>query len=323
MMLKFGVDFRLGTPRVLRGLAVVCSVTFAQSATSAWAEGCGGSMEGSCNALGVTEFYGADFGPPPPGSSSAVAGTTIATSPPVLLSPSGDDGLSLRTSFARWRDYNAQVTAEKIAAARDLAGSTLLPVPKSTNAPTALDVWSNIDVTLPETNADSGKRVELGADYKLSRKATAGVAAEVSNSESTGSTLRQDSSKVSAHVAVEVSPLMSINTRTEWEVSDEKSVEGGEASDRKSLIIEPRVGKSFALDNGGTIQPYVGFKQEFDLDPGALSESKASETAGAGITVTEPDAYSLNLSTNVEGLGGDVPSNLNSKIQLNVPLNSP
>ena len=323
MMLKFGVDFRLGTPRVLRGLAVVCSVTFAQSATSAWAEGCGGSMEGSCNALGVTEFYGADFGPPPPGSSSAVAGTTIATSPPILLSPSGDDGLSLRTSLARWRDYNAQVTAEKIAAARDLAGSTLLPVPKSTNAPTALDVWSNIDVTLPETNADSGKRVELGADYKLSRKATAGVAAEVSNSESTGSTLKQDSSKVSAHVAVEVSPLMSINTRTEWEVPDEMSVEGGEASDRKSLIIEPRVGKSFALDNGGTIQPYVGFKQEFDLDPGALSESKASETAGAGITVTEPDAYSLNLSTNVEGLGGDVPSNLKSKIQLNVPLNSP
>ena len=183
MMLKFCVDFRLGRPRVLRGVAILCWVAVAQSATSAWAEGCGGSMEGSCNVLGVTEFYGADFGPPPPGSSLAIPGTTIATTPPILLSPSGDNSLSLRTSLARWRDYNAQVTAAKIAAATDLAESTLLPVPKSTTAPTALDMWSNIDVTLPETNTDGRKRVELGADYKLSRKATAGVAAEVSNAE--------------------------------------------------------------------------------------------------------------------------------------------
>ena len=183
MMLKFCVDFRLGKPRVLRGFAVMCSVAFAQSATSAWAEGCGGSLEGSCDVLGVTNFYGADFGPPPRGSGSAVPGTTIATSPPVLLSPSGDNGLSLRTSLARWRDYNEQVTATKIAAAQDLAKSTLLPVPKSMSAPTALDIWSSIDVTLPETNADDRKRAELGADYKLSRKVTAGVAAEVSSAE--------------------------------------------------------------------------------------------------------------------------------------------
>jgi hypothetical protein len=115
---------------------------------------------------------------------------------------------------------------------------------------------------------------------------------------------------------------MSINTRTEWEVPDEKSVVGGEAPNRKSLVIEPRVGTSFALDNGGSIQPYIALKQEFELDPGVLSESKVSETAGAGVTVTKPDAYSLNLSTDVEGLGGDAASNLSSKIQLKVPLNS-
>ncbi len=302
-------------------VAVICLIVAAQGTSIARAQGCAkmelGAVSGVCAA--------SDLGAPPNTiSSTTTPAAATAPPPPVAFTPSQGGSLSMSTSLNRLRDYNAAVEARKLEEAKALASSTLAS-PKSAPSPSALDVWTNLEISPVEDGAEISKRTQVGANYRISRYATAGMTVGATLADS-GELPKTQDPTVSAYVALQLSPIMSIKTKTEWDGAGADVAVGAssDAVDKKSVVVAPRIGKTFSLGDKETIQPFVEFKQELELDSGASNGSadpvKMREAAAAGITLTKPEAYSLDVTTDVDGVGSGAQPNLNSKIQLKLPL---
>jgi len=98
---------------------------------------------------------------------------------------------------------------------------------------------------------------------------------------------------------------------------------GGETRETSTIAFEPRVSRPFALDRGGSIEPFVRYKGEIEIgntSSGATAESSLSETVGAGMTLVEPERYSLTVSTDVENVDSRADAELKSKLELKIPL---
>ena len=92
-----------------------------------------------------------------------------------------------------------------------------------------------------------------------------------------------------------------------------------------TFTLAPRINHSFALDGGKTIEPFVTYKRQFDLSEQGRETGVAglatTDSAGAGLTFTNPNAYSLSVTTDVEGLNHQTAAeSLNSKFQLKIPI---
>lgn len=227
---------------------------------------------------------------------------------PVAVSPT-DAGVSARASLGQWRDYDAQMTAKKMEAAKAIA-----PHVAARAASSPLDLWSNIDVQGLDGVASETRRVGVGADYKLNKSATVGVVAERGESHVDGAV--SDDSKLAAYMAFRVAPAVTIDARTEWQAVH---TPGDHASESGAVSVAPRVAKPFALDGGASIEPFVTYKQAFDLG-GATDEAAAAPSAGAGVTYAKPESYSFSVTTDLENLGAAAPASVNSKLQLKVPI---
>ncbi|WP_045836279.1 autotransporter domain-containing protein [Hyphomicrobium sp. 99] len=234
-----------------------------------------------------------------------------------------DGSVSVRTSLGTLRDYNSQtVSVQRPEYA--VADPYTIKLPKAASAPTTpVDVWSNIDLNGLNGSSGQSSRVGFGADYKISRKASVGLSLERGDARSSSTSGVAQDQKAAAYVTLQAAPMFSIDARTEWEANGGSASSTG-TSDKSAIILAPKVNHSFSLEGGTTLEPFVTYKRAFDL---STSRKEAADTsfdttsAGAGVTYTKPDAYSLSVTADVDNLGASTePQSLSSKFQLSVPL---
>lgn len=242
---------------------------------------------------------------------------------PLTLNSSGA-GVSMRTSLGTWRDYQARAASKSIAVSPAFSPADLT-LPKAPAAPKSpLDIWTSVDVEGYEGARDQAMRAGVGADFKIDHATTLGVSAEQGDARSANSTGPEQDSKMAAYVTLQAAPMLSLDARTEWQAGNAEFAAASGAAERSSVILAPRLNKAFSLNGGETIEPFVTYKHEFDLSSAGREANDATATttqsAGAGVTYSKPDAYSLSVTTDVEGLGATEPQSLNSKFQLSVPI---
>lgn len=242
---------------------------------------------------------------------------------PLAVNPS-DTGVSMRASLATWRDFNQRAAAPSI----DIPSWSAPPafaLPKApAPAKTPIDVWSSVDVQGYEGAGQESMRAGVGADYKVGHATTIGVAAEHGDVKGAMGAGTEQDAKMAAYVTLQAAPMLSLDARTEWQAGNAEFAAATGAAEKSSLIFSPKLNHSFALDGGKTIEPFVSYKRELDMSQAgreaAAAGVAATQSAGAGVTYTNPDAYSLSVTTDVQGLGAAQPADVNGKFQLSVPI---
>ncbi len=240
---------------------------------------------------------------------------------PFVVSPSGD-GVAFRTGISTLNDYNFKILAKQIERAKATAPSNVklpqaLPMPKP-----SLDVWSSVVTPNTTTGDAQALRSSVGADYKITSNATTGVVAERADPVATpgayGAVAGDE--KLSAYLNFKATPILSVDAKTEWQRTDSTGV-GGDSLTKKSIVsIAPKLNRKFDLKDGKTIEPYATVRHELDLGASAGDKQFGQNSVGAGLTFAKPDAYSVTLSTDVDGIGGAASSSTNTKLQFKLPL---
>ena len=235
-----------------------------------------------------------------------------------------DKNVTARTSLGSWRDYNAQLTARKIQEAKSSAQQPIA-MPSSAAAPAPpFEIWSSVDAQGAGSDTERVK-ASAGADYKFGATTTVGVIAERGGASGTPASGPQSNEKLGAYVTAKPATAFSIDARTQWERNDSGPAAAGPgALEKSSIIVAPSIKQPFAIGGGKTVEPYVMLKREFDVGggPQGLPDSAVTsvDSAGAGVTFAKPDAYSLSLSTDVDGIGGQQSAGVKSQMQFKLPL---
>jgi hypothetical protein len=236
---------------------------------------------------------------------------------PLVVNPS-DTGVSMRTSLDDLRSYNTR----SYTLDADATGQVALPKTATPKLP--VDVWTNLDLDGYGGEHDQATRAGFGADYKLSPMAKVGVSVERDSARAENAAA-QDDSKASAYVTLQATPLLSLDARTQWQSGNAEFAAANGAAEKSSIVIAPTIKHSFSVGDGKTLSPFVTYQHEFDIsETGRELDASAypERSAGAGITYTNPDAYTLSVTTDVGGLGQtDTDRNVSSKFQLSVPIN--
>ncbi|MGQ0455467.1 MAG: hypothetical protein ACT4OU_00250 [Hyphomicrobium sp.] len=237
---------------------------------------------------------------------------------PLAVTPT-DAGVTVRTSLGQMRDYNAQLTANKIEAAKLAAPSAGSQVSAPAAPKSRVNVWSSYDVQGIDGSVEQSSQVGVGADYKASPHATFGVAAERGQARVAG--VAQEDHMLAAYAAFRAAPTVTIDARTQWRTAESAASLG--STENGTISIAPRIAQPFTLQSGDTIEPFVSYTHAFDIGSSGLTSTSgdaATQSAGAGVTFAKPDAYSLSLTTDIEGVGANEPANVNSRLQLSVPI---
>lgn len=234
-----------------------------------------------------------------------------------------DSSVSVRTSLGTLRDYNARTVS--VQQPEYAADPYAVKLPKAAAAPkTPVDVWSNIDLNGYNGSPSQSARVGFGADYKINRTTSVGVALEKGDARSTSTPGVEQDQKASAYISLQAAPMLSLDARTEWQAGNGEFAASTGAAQKSAVILAPKVNHSFSLDGGTTIEPFVTYKRAFDLSTSrndAADTSFDAASAGAGVTYTKPDAYSLSVTADVDNFGMSTePQSLTSKFQLSVPI---
>jgi hypothetical protein len=307
--------------RALSSLAIVAAFFLsinsparsdACASASAADEGAACAIEIRRSYVDATRIY--EVSPDIEHSAPWISQAAPSTSPaPFALNPT-EAGVSVRASFGQVRDYNAQMTAKKIEAAKAFAPKVAPGAAPPPAQSSPLDVWSSVDIQGLDGVADESRRAGAGADYKLNKSTTVGVVAE--RGEASVGGVSNDESKFGAYMAFRAAPAVTIDARTEWHAAHASGAEGTEKS---TVSIAPRLAKPFALDGGASIEPFVTYKHAFDVGSEA-DQAAVAQSAGAGLTYAKPESYSLSVTTDLENVGGAAETNLNSKLQLKLPI---
>ena len=238
---------------------------------------------------------------------------------------SSDKGVSMRTSLATWRDYNVREAMRTIDTSTPASPSDLA-LPKAPAPPKSpLDVWSSVDLQGYQGSGDESMRAGVGADYKINRATTVGVLAERGDAKAASRAGLEQDLKMAAYVTLQAVPMVTLDARTEWQAGNADFAATTGAAEMSTFTLAPRINHSFALDGGKTIEPFVTYKRQFDLSEQGRETGVAglatTDSAGAGLTFTNPNAYSLSVTTDVEGLNHQTAAeSLNSKFQLKIPI---
>ncbi|MBS0233500.1 MAG: hypothetical protein JSR99_08430 [Proteobacteria bacterium] len=237
-----------------------------------------------------------------------------------------DSGVSVRTSLGTWRDYNAKSASATVAQPEFGSAVNSFDLPKApVAAKTPIDVWSNLDVNGFDGSRDQSTRAGVGADYTLNKAAVVGVSVEHGDARSALVPGIEQDQKASAYMTLQATPLLSLDARTEWQSGNAEFAEASGAAERGAFLLAPKLNKSFQLDDGTTLSPFLTYQREFDLSAshrdGVDPTLDAMQSAGAGITYSKPDSYSLSVTADVDNFGGaEDQKSLSSRFQLSVPL---
>lgn len=271
--------------------------------------------------------------PAPPPKKQATESSTIPwiatdTNDVPAKFTTSDTGVSVKTSLGTIRDFNARSASPTVALPEyGEAPKTDFAMPQAPVTPkTPIDVWTNIDVNGYDGERDQSTRTGLGADYKVDKTTTFGVSVEQGDTRAFNTPGVTQDQKASAYVNLQATPLLSLDARTEWQTGNAEFAASSGVSERGAFVLTPKINHDFKMDNGTTLSPYVSYQREFDVSTShkeAVDPSfDATQSAGAGVTYTKPDSYSLSVSADVDNFGvTDEAQSLSSKLQLSVPLN--
>jgi hypothetical protein len=240
-----------------------------------------------------------------------------------------DTGVSVKTSLGTVREFNARSASPAVEQPEfGQAPKTDFSMPQApVTQKTPVDVWTTIDVNGYDGEKDQSTRTGLGADYKLDKTTTVGVSIERGDAHSFNTPGVTQDQKASAYVNYQATPLLSLDARTEWQTGNSEFAASSGADERSAVILAPKINHDFKLDDGAKLSPYVSYQRQFDVSAsrkdGVDPTLNASQSAGAGVTYTLPDSYSLSVSADVDNFGvADEAQSLSSKFQLSVPLNT-
>lgn len=239
-----------------------------------------------------------------------------------------DTGMSVKTSLGTVRDYNVR-SASPVVAQPEFGDTpkTDFSMPQApVTGKTPLDVWTNIDVNGYDGARDQSTRTGFGADYKVGKATTFGVSVERGDSHAFNTPGVTEDQKATAYVNVQAMPMLSLDARTEWQTGNAEFEASSGVADRGAFVLAPKINHDFKMDGGTTLSPYLSYQREFDVSTThkeAVDPSfDATQSAGAGVTYTKPDSYSVSISADVDNFGvTDEAQSLSSKFQLSVPLN--
>lgn len=247
---------------------------------------------------------------------------------PLAVDP-GDGGVSVKSSLGQWRTFDAQMLAARVEGATAmLPGALALPKPAAAS-PTPVDVWTRLDVQGLAHDSDKTVRSGMGADYQVNAGAVVGIAVARADTRlaikpASAQPMSAGDDTVAAHVLLQASPLLSIDTRTQWETGTTLSHASPARIDNNSVSVAPRLKLPFALDSGQTVEPFVTVKDERVHGPTAQDAAEPGTrnivSAGAGVTLSRPNAYTMSVTAGVEGLGASDAPNMKSRVQLDIPL---
>lgn len=245
--------------------------------------------------------------------------TVTGTPLPVEITPT-ETGAQARASLQGLRNFQSQKQARKVQEANAAMGGTLAVPKPAALSPGPLDLWTRLDAQ--GFDAAEGRTVKSGAglDYRVVKNASVGVAAERAESAVAGSSSATASAdeKVSAYVAFRALPAVTIDARSNWTRAETSDPLAAGANEKTSLAVAPRFSKSYALEGGDTLVPYLELKREIDLN--ATSAPGAANSAAAGVTFAKPDSYSVSVSADVSSADPKEVPSVSSKVQLKLPL---
>ncbi|MBA2127800.1 hypothetical protein DLM45_16435 [Hyphomicrobium methylovorum] len=337
-MLSFCVKSLVTMPRALRATVAPCAIVaslamavpFSSAARADCIEGAASTSDvqiSNCDLtwqdVDVEDALNAQTAPHLDGTAGGTPWIAQrAAGAPVRVN-SSDTGVSVRTSLDDVRSFNAQKASRSFSDPD--ATPSAIPLPKGPVRKSALDVWTNVDVNGYNGNTDQATRAGVGADYKLSRSATVGVSAERGDARTAASAATEADSKASAYVTLQAAPMLSLDARSQWQAGNAEFAAASGVMEKSSVTLSPKINHSFSLENGKTIEPYVSYKREFDVSTSGretIDALAAERSAEAGIKYVSPDAYTLSVTTGVNGVGAsESERSVNSKFQLSVPIN--
>ena len=272
---------------------------------------------------------------PPPKALDDIPWIARTGTAPLAVNPT-DNSVSIKTSLGQVRDYNGQLLSRRIDEAKAANGA--MTVPKSpVPAASPLDVWTKVDVQGLNRDPDGQVRRGVGADYIVSKSIKVGVEAQWADNKVNGGTATQQDEKVAARARFEASPLLSIETATEWDAvatpgafnavggaGTSQTVGLRTKTDTSSVSVAPKLKYPVPMGSGQTLEPFVTFKDAYVQGAmskdGADATSKHAMSVGTGVTFTKPDTYSMSVTADMEGVGAVEPASVKSRFQLSVPF---
>lgn len=244
--------------------------------------------------------------------------TVISAPLPVEITPT-ETGAQARASLQGLRNFQSQKQARKVQEVNAAMGGTLA-VPKPAAAPPGpLDLWTRLDAQGFDAADTRTVKSGAGLDYRVIKNASVGVAAERAESVAGSSTATASADEtVSAYVAFRALPAVTIDARSNWTRAETSDQLSAGANEKTSLAVAPRFSKSYALEGGETLVPYLELKREIDLN--ATSAPGAANSAAAGVTFAKPESYSVSVSADVSSADPKEVPSVSSKVQLKLPL---
>lgn len=247
-----------------------------------------------------------------PGSQIDVP-TGISVAPPIDVKPA-EKGLAASTSLSTWRDYNANQLSKKVEQSLGRNGFAMVRPPQVSMP---LDIWTRVQIVGVDSDADTNVEIAAGADYKLSRSANLGVSTQIAGSPVATGPDPADAAQdiVGAYANISLLPALSVQAKGQWVVAGEGAEKGGVGSET-SMSIAPRISQKYMLEGGNSIEPYVTLRNELYAE----GVKDFTPSAGGGVIIDKPEGYSLSISTMVESIEQADQPQVNSNIQLKIPM---
>ena len=237
----------------------------------------------------------------------------MAIAPPINVKPA-ESGLAASTSLSTWRDYNANQLSKKLEQSLGQNGFAKVRPPQVSMP---LDIWTRVQIVGVDGDADKNVQIAVGADYKWSRSANLGVSTQIAGTPVANGPDPADAAQdiVGAYANISLLPALSIEAKGQWVVAGDGAETDGVGSET-SMSIAPRISQKFTLDGGNSIEPYVTLRNELYAE----GAKDFTPSAGGGVIIDKPQGYSLSISTMVESIEQADQPQVNSRIQLKVPM---
>jgi hypothetical protein len=98
----------------------------------------------------------------------------------------------------------------------------------------------------------------------------------------------------------------------------------GEGVTTNTLTLGPEMRRTFRIEDGPVIEPFLRYSNKAEIDAAeSLSELDALSfegSVGGGVTITMPDEYRIQATTEVESGEADTAPNVSGRLEITVPV---
>ncbi len=98
----------------------------------------------------------------------------------------------------------------------------------------------------------------------------------------------------------------------------------GGAVEKSTIAVAPRISRPVELGGAAKVEPFLSLKSAIDLgaagDGAGYGVVDTTRAIGGGVTFSQPNAYSLSVTTDVEQAASSDRSNVKGRLELKLPL---